>query len=103
MAAEVKARVRSRKAGDFMGDVMVAEEAWTVAADGGRQRLSGSWRSTVEHPFASLKYRIFGDARFLLRGLKGAQAEISLATAVYNLKRMMKVLGGERLVAALTT
>jgi len=60
-------------------------------------------RSTVEHPFASLKYRIFGDARFLLRGLKGAQAEISLATAVYNLKRMMKVLGGERLVAALTT
>src|SRR5947199_10562171 len=37
-------------------------------------------RSTVEHPFASLKYHIFGHPRFLLRGLKGAQTEISLAT-----------------------
>lgn len=60
-------------------------------------------RSTVEHPFASLKYRIFGDARFLLRGLSGAQSEISLATMVYNLKRMIKVLGGSPLLAALAT
>lgn len=60
-------------------------------------------RSTVEHPFASLKYRIFGDGRFLLRGLTGAQSEISLATMVYNLKRMMKLVGGSSLVAALTT
>ncbi len=60
-------------------------------------------QSTVEHPFASLKYRIFSDARFLLRGLEGAQAEISLATMVYNLKRMLKVLGGNRLVEALTS
>jgi transposase len=59
-------------------------------------------RSTVEHPFASLKYRIFADARFLLRGLTGAQTEISLATMVYNLKRMLKVLGGSPLRAALT-
>jgi transposase len=58
-------------------------------------------RSTVEHPFASLKYRIFGHPRFLLRGLQGAQAEISLATMVYNLKRMLNVLGGNRLRAAL--
>jgi len=60
-------------------------------------------QATVEHPFASLKYRIFNDARFLLRGLQGAQAEISLATMVYNLKRMLKVLGGNRLVEALTS
>lgn len=50
-------------------------------------------RSTVEHPFASLKYRIFGHPRFLLRGLAGAKTEISLGTMVYNLKRMMNVLG----------
>ena len=61
-------------------------------------RLRGS---TVEHPFASLKYRIFGNPRFLLRGLQGAQAEISLATMVYNLKRMRNVLGASRLRAAL--
>ena len=50
-------------------------------------------RSTVEHPFATLKYRIFGHPRFLLRGVNGAQTEISLATIAYNLKRMMNVLG----------
>lgn len=58
-------------------------------------------QSTVEHPFASLKYRIFGHPRFLLRGLQGAQSEISLATMVYNLKRMLNVLGANRLRAVL--
>ena len=58
-------------------------------------------RSTVEHPFATLKYRIFGNPRFLLRGLAGAQTEIGLATMVYNLKRMINVLGGCKLAAAL--
>ncbi len=58
-------------------------------------------RSTVEHPFATLKYRIFGHPRFLLRGLAGAQSEISLATMVYKLKRMRNVLGGIRLRVAL--
>ncbi len=47
-------------------------------------------RSTVEHPFASLKYRRFGQPRFLLRGLRGAQAEISLAAMVYNLAHPAK-------------
>jgi transposase len=61
-------------------------------------RLRGS---TVEHPFAAIKYRIFGHPRFLLRGLAGAQTEISLATMVYNLKRMFNVLGGIQLRAAL--
>jgi transposase len=60
-------------------------------------------RSTVEHPFAALKYHIFGHPRFLLRGLQGAQAEISLATTVYNLKRMLNVLGGFRLLVALAS
>jgi transposase len=59
-------------------------------------------RCTVEHPFATLKYRIFGHPRFLLRGLTGARTEIGLATMVYNLKRMINVLGGGKLVAALT-
>ena len=59
-------------------------------------------RSVVEHPFASLKYLIFGYPRFLLRGLKGAQTEISLATMVYNLKRMRNLLGGGGLQAALS-
>jgi transposase len=56
-------------------------------------------RSTAEHPFATLKYRIFGHPRFLLRGLKGAQTEISLAVMAYNLKRMINVIGGRLLTA----
>ena len=59
-------------------------------------------RCTVEHPFGTLKYRIFGHPRFLLRGLGGAQTEFSLGTMAYNLKRMMKVLGGDRLTQAIT-
>jgi len=58
-------------------------------------------RCIVEHPFATLKYRIFGNPRFLLRGLRGAQTEIGLATMAYNLKRMINVLGGHKLAAAL--
>jgi hypothetical protein len=61
-------------------------------------RLRGS---TVEHPFATIKYRIFGHPRFLLRRTGGAQTEISLATIVYNLKRMLNVLGGSQLRDAL--
>lgn len=58
-------------------------------------------RSIAEHPFAALKYQIFGHPRFLLRGLKGAQTEISLGVMAYNLKRMINVLGGSLLAAKL--
>ena len=58
-------------------------------------------RCTVERPFAALKYVIFGHPRFLLRGVAGAQTEISLATLAYNLKTMMNVLGAAKLAAAL--
>jgi len=58
-------------------------------------------RCTVEHPFATIKYRIFGHPRLLMRGLTGAQAEIGLATMVYNLKRITNVLGATNLTEAL--
>jgi transposase len=51
-------------------------------------------RCTVERPFSVLKHIIFGNARFLLRGLAAAQIEISLATMAYHLKTMMNVLSG---------
>jgi len=58
-------------------------------------------RSTVEHPFATIKYRIFGHPRLLLRGLSGAKTEISIATMAYNLKRITNVLGAMSLIEAL--
>jgi transposase len=42
-------------------------------------------RSIVEHPFATLKYRIFGHPRLLLRGLAGTRTEISLAVGMPGL------------------
>jgi transposase len=59
-------------------------------------------RSIVEHPFAALKYRIFGHPRLLLRGTRGAQTEIGLATMAYNLKRIFNLLGGLKLAQKLT-
>jgi transposase len=58
-------------------------------------------RSTVEHPFATIKYRIFGHPRLLMRGLAGAKAELGIATMAYNLKRIMKVLGAAELTKTL--
>ena len=58
-------------------------------------------RCTVEHPFATIKYRIFGHPRLLMRGLSGAKVEIGLATMAYNLKRMTNVLGATKLTEAL--
>jgi len=60
-------------------------------------------RCTVEHPFAILKYVIFGHPRFLLRGLEGTRCEMSLAVMAYNLKRMLNLMGGAALKTALTT
>jgi len=57
-------------------------------------------RCTVEHPYATIKYRIFGHPRLLMRGLSGARAEIGLATMAYNLKRITKVLGTVTLTEA---
>jgi transposase len=60
-------------------------------------------RRVVEHPFAILKYVIFGHPRFLLRGLNGTRVEISLAVMAYNLKRMLNLMGATALRAALAT
>ena len=59
-------------------------------------------RSIVEHPFGTLKYRIFGHPRLLLRGLSGAKTEIAIAVMAYNLKRMVNLLGASRLTNALS-
>ena len=58
-------------------------------------------RCTVEHPFAAIKYRIFGHPRLLMRGLTGARAEIGIATMAYNPKRITNVLGAAKLTKEL--
>jgi len=58
-------------------------------------------RQTVEHPFGTLKYRIFSHGRFLLRGLHGAGTEMALAVLAYNLRRACNVLGLQNITSHL--
>ena len=82
-------------------EAWVSDFAWLFTGKAARAEVMRLRGPTVEHPFATIKYRIFGHPRFLLRGTGGAQTEISLATMVYNLKRMLNVLGGSQLRDAL--
>ena len=85
---------RRRTVYRFLHEETLQRSQQQATADAMRLR-----RSTVEYPFALLKYGIFGHPRFLLRGLRGAQTEISFAVMAYNLKRMTNILGGATLIA----
>lgn len=60
-------------------------------------------RSTVEHPFGTIKDHILGNARLLIRGLSGATAELSLAVLAYNLKRAINWKGTHWMMKASAT
>jgi len=57
-----------------------------------RQQLS-------EHPFGTIK-RSMASSYFLMRGLKKAAAEMSLTVLTYNMKRVINIIGVEKLIAA---
>jgi transposase len=56
-------------------------------------KMMGLRRQTVEHPYGTIKHHILGNARLLMRGIKGAQAELSLAVLAYNFKRANNMKG----------
>lgn len=58
-------------------------------------------KRTVEHPFGTLK-QWMGATHFLTRKLNGVSAEMSLNVLAYNLKRVMKIMGAEGLLKAMT-
>ena len=60
-------------------------------------------RATAEHPFANLKHRVFGNARFLMRGLRGASGEMALAVLAYNFRRALNLLGCRSMQQRLAT
>jgi len=55
-------------------------------------------RQTVEHPFGTIKHWM-GSAHFLTRTLKRVSTEMSFHLLAYNLKRVMKILGPEAMMA----
>jgi transposase len=56
-------------------------------------------KQLAEHPFGTIK-RFFGYTHFLLKGLVKVRCEWSLITLVYNLKRVLKLVSFDKLMAA---
>lgn len=49
-------------------------------------------KSIVEHPFGTLKHNM-GHGYFLMRGKEKVSAEMSMSVLVYNMKRVMNIIG----------
>ncbi|PWK41464.1 DDE family transposase [Pseudomonas sp. OV226] len=58
-------------------------------------------KRTVEHPFGTLK-QWMGATHFLTRKLAGVSAEMRLNVLAYNLKRVIKIIGANGLMKALS-
>ena len=56
-------------------------------------------KGIVEHPFGTMK-RWMDQGYFLTRGLVKVLGEMSLTVLVYNLKRVLNIIGVEALIAA---
>jgi transposase len=57
-------------------------------------------RSTVEHPFGTIKSWV-GPCHFLTRRLRGVRTEMALNVLAYNIKRMIALVGIKGLMAAI--
>jgi hypothetical protein len=55
-------------------------------------------KQTVEHPFGTIKSWM-GSTHFLTKRLPNVSTEMSLHVLAYNLRRMMSILGPEKLIA----
>jgi transposase len=56
-------------------------------------------RTLVEHPFGTIKR--WGQGHFLMKGKEKSQGEMSLIAIAYNLKRVLTIVGVDRLLQAL--
>lgn len=57
-------------------------------------------KSIVEHPFGTIKHSMH-QGYFLTRGLAHVRSEMSLTVLAYNIKRVIRLLGTQELMAAL--
>ena len=57
-------------------------------------------RETVEHPFGTIK-QWMNQGAFLMRGLEKVRAEFSLTALAYNLRRVLNIVGLQKMIAAL--
>jgi macrodomain Ter protein organizer (MatP/YcbG family) len=77
---------------------LLEEMAQRVTANPAIMKLR---QALAEHPFGTLK-RGMNQGYFLLRRLVKVRGEMSLSLLAYNLKRVITILGVEKLIAAVT-
>ena len=77
-------------------EAVMEEMAARVAAAPQTMRLR---KQLCEHPFGTIK-RWFGYTHFLVKGLEKVRCEWSLMTLAYNLKRVLKLVSFQKLMAA---
>jgi transposase len=65
-----------------------------------RPELMLERKSTVEHPFGTMK-RAWDGGYFLMKGLRKVRGELSLAVLAYNIRRVLNLLGVECLLEVL--
>ena len=58
-------------------------------------------RQTVEHPFGTIKHWM-GSTHFLTKTLERVSTEMSLHVLAYNIKRVIRILGINATLAAIT-
>jgi hypothetical protein len=75
---------------------LMDEMAARVAAQPRKMALR---KALVEHPFGTIK-RWFGYTHFLVKGLDMVRAEWSLITLAYNMKRVLRIVDWNQLLAA---
>ncbi len=82
----------------WVDEHLLEEMAERVAANRTVMKLR---QQLVEHPFGTLK-RGMNQGYFLLRRLVKVSGERALSVLAYNLKRVMTILGVEKMIAAVT-
>jgi len=86
---------RYRKISRLVNEAVVERQAARVAA---HPEIVKRRKEIVEHVFGTL--RMWGHDGFLLKGLEKVRAEFSLSALAYNLRRVLNLLGVERLLTA---
>ena len=67
---------------------------------GGQVDMMTIRKSTVEHPFGTIKHWM-GATHFQMKTIKKVSTEMSLHVLAYNLKRVMKIMGTVPLMEAM--
>ena len=93
-------KIKSGRVIQRFKDEELKEKFETLYHQSDCQQIYNLRKTKVELPFGHIKRNLKFDG-FLLRGNDGAKAEISLASACFNIARMMTIFGVEGLIRKL--